>query len=333
MRDADLAPRPLPDAGVGAERIVVGSWSELPVGRLAVPEEELSLPATLASGQAFRWALLPPDSRLAPDEDAWWVGVVGGRAIRLRREGTACLYQICPQGGDGEELLRRYFRLDVNLPGVVAELADRDDAFRPALAAFPGLRLLAQGPEEALLSYLCSPANSVLRISRSIDLLARRHGRLIARLDGVEHHAFPSLAALAGAPESDFRSAGLGWRGAGIRAVARLLLAKPSGWLAGLAALPYVEAKGELLALPSVGPKIADCVCLFGLCQDEAVPVDTHVWALARQLFAAELGSAPRSLTRNAYERILRLYQARYGPFAGWAQQYLYHWRRQGYPS
>lgn len=300
-----------------------GSWSDLPVSPLAGTGQVLNLRHTLDCGQAFRWRLR---------EDGWWHGVVAGQAIRLREGDGHCLCQVYPPVPDAEALLWRYFRLDVDLPSVVAELASRDASIRPALDAFPGLRVLAQDPEEALVSYLCSPANSVARISGSIEALSRHHGPLIARLDGVDYHAFPSLKALAAAPDSDFRVAGLGWRGREIRTVAWLLLAMPVGWVASLAALPYLEAKAALVSLPGVGPKIADCVCLFGLRKDEAVPVDTHVWALARQLFAAELGGehARRALTSAAYERVRRLYEARYGRWAGWAQQYLYHWRRQG---
>ena len=327
----DLPPRP------PSQRAESGSWRDLPVGQLDLDRRHLSLRHTLACGQAFRWREVtsPPDSLTTRGEgEVWWHGVVAGRAIRLREGGDACLYQVYPADG-GAGFLQRYLRLDVDLPRVVAELAGRDEGIRPALRAFPGLRVLAQDPEETLLSYLCSPANSVPRISRSIDALARLHGRLIARLDGVECHAFPSLEALAAATESDFRAVGLGWRGEGLRTVASLLLAKPPGWVAGLAGLPYGQAKAALLGLPGVGPKIADCVCLFGLGKDEAVPVDTHVWALARELFSEELAAEPiaRTLTPGACERVLRLYQARYGRWAGWAQQYLYHWRRRGYPG
>ena len=37
------------------------------------------------------------------------------------------------------------------------------------------------------------------------------------------------------------------------------------------------EARAELLKLYGVGPKVADCICLFGLHQLEAFPVDTHI--------------------------------------------------------
>ena len=37
------------------------------------------------------------------------------------------------------------------------------------------------------------------------------------------------------------------------------------------------ELEKELLQLYGVGEKVADCICLFGLHQLEAFPVDTHI--------------------------------------------------------
>jgi N-glycosylase/DNA lyase len=303
-------------------KVVEGSWRDLAVGTLPLGSRDLDLAATLDCGQAFRWRL---------GDDGWWRGVIGDRAVRIRRVGEACEYQVYPRQG-ADSLLRSYLRLDVDLPALVDDLAARCSQIQPALHAHPGIRILAQPPEETLLSFLCSPANSVLRISRSIEQLCARHGEPIARLDGAEYQTFPSTARLADLPDAEYRAVGLGWRGLGIRAVAERLLLYPPDWLLMLRDAPYAEARAALVEFPFVGPKIADCVCLFGLLKDEAVPVDTHVWALARDLFSDEPGWAQitKSLTAKTYDRVVALYQARYGPYAGWAQQYLYHWRRSG---
>ena len=41
--------------------------------------------------------------------------------------------------------------------------------------------------------------------------------------------------------------------------------------------MKYQRARKELLQLYGVGEKVADCICLFGLHQLEAFPVDTHI--------------------------------------------------------
>jgi N-glycosylase/DNA lyase len=49
----------------------------------------------------------------------------------------------------------------------------------------------------------------------------------------------------------------------------------------------YVQQ--QLMELPGVGRKVADCVALFSLDQTAAVPVDTHVWNIAIRDYAAYL--------------------------------------------
>ena len=215
----------------------------------------------------------------------------------------------------------------MDLERLFALFSTADPWIAAAVSSFPGLRLLRQQPQETLLSYVCSTANSVVRISRSVEEMSRRYGRFIVAAGGRDFYTFPTAAALAAAPVDELASGcGLGWRGANLKRVAAELLPMPPGWPEQLRSLPYPEAKRQLMLLPGVGAKIADCVCLFSLDKDEAVPVDTHIWAVAKEIFGVEIPT--RTLTPATYERIAALFIARYGSFAGWAQEYLYLQRR-----
>ena len=69
-----------------------------------------------------------------------------------------------------------------------------------------------------------------------------------------------------------------------IQAVLARIKEERGGWdLDFLAGLPLDEAKAWLRALPGVGPKTAACVLLFALGRP-ALPVDTHVYRVARRL-------------------------------------------------
>ena len=94
-------------------------------------------------------------------------------------------------------------------------------------------------------------------------------------------------------------------------------------WLISLRGVPYSQAKSELLKIKGVGEKIADCVCFFSLDKDEAVPVDTHVRQLAHRLFMPEMKA--KSITSAVYRRITEVFAERYGPLAGWAQEFLFY--------
>jgi N-glycosylase/DNA lyase len=80
------------------------------------------------------------------------------------------------------------------------------------------------------------------------------------------------------------------------------------------------EARAELLKLPGVGGKVADCVLLFAYGFPGAFPVDVWIMkALRRHYF-------PRRRVKP--ERLRRFIRTHFGPHAGYAQQYLFHYMR-----
>ncbi|HEY3110400.1 MAG TPA: DNA glycosylase, partial [Chloroflexota bacterium] len=182
-------------------------------GRLPVPAAELDLEHTLNCGQAFRWRR---------GADGAWIGPIGERVYRLGRvdERSIC-YSAWPGGDDAGATLASYLRLEVDLAALQSELRRRDARVGAAIDAFPGLRVLRQPALETLLTFVCSPASNITRITRSIDALARLYGDTIGSVDGSSHHRFPTLARLAAtAPGELMRTTGLGFRGRNLRAVA-----------------------------------------------------------------------------------------------------------------
>ncbi|MFX8414280.1 hypothetical protein ABTL42_19305, partial [Acinetobacter baumannii] len=87
---------------------------------------------------------------------------------------------------------------------------------------------------------------------------------------------------------------GFGYRGDWIpRAASEMLARGGDRWFADLRRADYQEAFKELLSVPGFGPKLTDCVLLYGLGHTESFPIDTHVWkALAPVLFPEEPGIA-----------------------------------------
>lgn len=116
---------------------------------------------------------------------------------------------------------------------------------------------------------------------------------------------------------------------------------KPAGWLDSLCnsegpdvkidieilksggRLGYREAHSQLLELQGVGPKVADCVALFGLHWGEAVPVDTHVWQIAQRDYKFGRGKY-KSLTPATYDAIANHFRGLWGLEAGWAHSVLF---------
>ena len=115
------------------------------------------------------------------------------------------------------------------------------------------------------------------------------------------------------------RECKLGFRAPYLRGTAQNLAAG-AVFLARVSALSLDGARAELLKLPGVGPKIADCVLLFGYGFPEAFPVDVWIMkALRRHYF-------PRRQVNPA--RLRKFIRTHFGPQAGYAQQYLFHYMR-----
>lgn len=254
------------------------------------------------------------------DGDAWYLVVV-------EEEGLLKV-----QSNQAQSAFESLFRLDLDGSEVEREILQKGPELAPYAHQLRGLRLLRPAdPEEVFFSFLCSANNHISRIGQLIRKLAA-FGEPLGEVDGETLHRFPTSARIARIPEQDLRSAGFGYRGASIPEAARQMVDRGEGWLDSLRMAPYEEIKRELTAIKSVGPKLADCIALFGLHRTDVVPIDTHIWqAMARLYFPEWSGQA---LTDLKYRTASDFFRNRFGVHTGWAHQYLFydnvlHWRER----
>ncbi len=281
------------------------------------------LSATLASGQSFRWRR---DAR-----GIWWGAVEETVITAWQAEGqpdSPLRWQTFPEA-NRREFVRNYFRLDVDLPALYREWIAAEPQMAYAISAFRGLRILRQPTAECFFGFQCATCNTVLKIERTVRKLAERYGAPIPVPHSLPFpapgpfHAFPTVATLAAADESELRADLWGYRAPRVIALAKGLQSLPEDdWLLSLRSRPYAEVHAALSALHGIGAKIADCICLFALDKDEAVPIDTHTRQIAVRLYRPDLAAS--SLTPRVYAALAETYRSRFGSYAGWAQQYLF---------
>lgn len=275
------------------------------------------LDVTLCCGQVFRW----------DKTGDWWYGVARERAFKVRQFKGKLEY-----ANVDEKFVEYYFRLDEDLQRI-SDGINKDAHIGKALQEFWGLRIVRQDPWECLISYICATYKSIPAIKRMLNNLARKFGEKV-NFDGCDFFAFPEPARLAGATEKELADCGLGYRAKYVLATSKCVCGGNFD-LEGLRKLPYAEAKRVLMDFPGVGAKVADCILLFSLGKLEAFPVDVWVKRVIMNHYAdkfpAELVqrlSSRDSLSSGDYERLNAFGRSYFGEYAGYAQEYLYHYER-----
>lgn len=252
----------------------------------------LSLEETLDCGQCFRWRV---------DENGIWSGVVKGVYGRIIQEDDG----ITIIGSDEkqfEDIWHDYFDFDRDYDKLKADFG-KNEMLNLACEFAPGIRVLHQEPWEAFITFIISQNNNIARIKGIVDRLCNEFGEEIKK--GI--HAFPTAEVLAKEPTESFSKLGCGYRAEYISSAAKEVYTKKLD-LELLKEMPIDKARERLLKVHGIGPKVADCVLLYGLGRAERCPAD--VWM--KRVLAALGGEMPSCVKDNA----------------GIAQQFLFHYAR-----
>jgi N-glycosylase/DNA lyase len=276
--------------------------------RASFPVADYDLDATLASGQAFRWRLV----------NEWWEGVIGEHWVRLRKDSDTIIAETASVPADWN-WLKHYLQLDTNLSAIVATFP-QDEPMQASLRSCHGLRLLRQDPWECLASFICSSTKQIVQIQQIMTAVCKTFGTPLPVPDGhAPAYSFPTAQRLASVSEADLRACKMGFRAPYVLGTARAI-SNGEIDLESLRKMELGQAREELLKFPGVGAKIADCVLLFAYGFDRAFPIDVWIMKAVQQLYFPK--------RRASFKRLRRFTETHFGPHAGYAQQYLFHYMR-----
>lgn len=285
-----------------------------------------NLEHTLQCGQLFRWEKI----------DDYWYSVVGEKVIKIRQNNDTLQFQIFPSGTD-IGFIQYYFRLDDDLPHILLQIK-KDEAIEKAVHLLYGLRIVRQEPWECLISYICATYKNIPAIKKMIQNLSKTFGRKIRFEDRI-FYTFPMPSDLAKVSLKELKDCGLGFRAISVLENAKIVESGDFN-LKALRRMDYKRAKQELLTLLGVGNKVADCILLFSLDKLEAFPIDVWIKRIILEFYSRFFSSEfmgkvseKTSLTTSEYSKISAFGGKYFGDYAGYAQEYLYHWRRLSFKS
>ncbi|MCL2289021.1 MAG: hypothetical protein FWC33_07640 [Candidatus Bathyarchaeota archaeon] len=273
---------------------------------------------SLCCGQIFRFK----------KQRDWWYGISEDKIFKIRQVSNNYL----EFEGVNTDFVTAFFGLNDDLAEIEQSI-NKDSYIAAALKKFKGLRLIRQNPWECLISFICATYKNIAAIEQTLFKMSQKCGEKRC-FDGQNFWLFPSIEKLAMTSVQDLEECGLGYRARYVYATAKRVHDEQIN-LELLRKLSYVEAKKRLFEFSGVGLKVADCVLLFSLGKMEAFPVDVWIKRILLNYYADQLPQdLVKRLQRNyslsnlEYVRLCSFAQNYFGVYAGYAQEYIYHYER-----
>lgn len=264
---------------------------------------DFSLEHTLDSGQFFMYEY--------NIEDNFYYVVDLGNIFKVKQDIDT---QTLIYDGIEEKRLIEFFSLDINLKDFTLDFSDKHLLL--ALEKYWGLRLLRQDLWQCMIGFVCSSASNIPKIKKNLRLISQFFGEEYA-IDDKIFYTFPSPGSINNLEK--LIDAKTGYRAKYIFEINNIVKQNPS-LLDEIKSMEYIDAKKELMKLPGIGSKVADCICLFGLGHKEAFPIDTWVIQIIEKLYLKR-----KAKNLKEIENFIKDF---FQGHRGLKQQYLFHYMR-----
>ena len=268
--------------------------------------EYFSVQDTVLCGQLFRYFSVDAKA------NAYFVNS-GDKRCLAYNDGENAVIEC--EDGDAE-YFNNYFDISRDYRSIVDSAKSQGGLLAHSAELGKGVRILNQNKAEALFSFIVSQNNNIPRIKGIIERLCAGAGNK-REFYGETYYTFPSAEELAKKPLEFFKEIGLGYRAEYIKRLAddyNTVFNENA-----FSALATADLKKRLVGIYGVGPKVADCVLLFGFHRADSFPVDTWIEKVYREGLKGELTDR----AKIADECV-----GKFGYNAGYFQQYLFYYKR-----
>ncbi len=204
-----------------------------------------------------------------------------------------------------------YFDLNTDYNKIKKEIISINPNVSKYLGFGDGIRILKQDIYQTIISFIVSANNNIKRIKGILFRLSSEYGSKIS--EGI--YAFPTLEQLSKVTSEDYARLGAGYRSDYL--VKTINSLKTTEYdINFLKSLSTIKLREKLLSLSGVGPKVADCILLFGFGRTDVFPVDTWI---RKTYYLFEQKKLSDKDISNYFVNI-------YGTYSGYAQQYLFNY-------
>jgi N-glycosylase/DNA lyase len=255
---------------------------------------------------------------MGKDGDSWY-GINGQDILKINNSGKIKTYR---------NIKTNFFRKKDDLEKIIKSIS-KDKTTKGAVKRYLGLRILEQDPFQCLISFIVSANSNIQKIKSSLEKISKRFGTRV-EFQNKEFFLFPKPEKLARASINEIKLCGVGYRAQYIKDAATMVLLKKIDF-EYLKKCKYHVAKEKICLIPGVGNKVADCILLFSLNKLEAFPLDRWMIRILEKYYSNEFKLETKTITEKQYSILHEKIVNHFGPFAGYAQQFLFKMERENY--
>lgn len=261
----------------------------------------MDVSGTLSSGQVFLWR----------QAGVFWYITDGQNILKADHTGVI----------DASRTITDFFRCNDDIRSIYETLR-QDTLLSKLLHRYEGLRITHQDLFQCLISFIVSANSNIPRIRKNLQEICCRFGEQ-TEYDGMAFCVFPTPEVMAKADIQDIKRCGVGYRARYVQEASCMMR---DGSCKGIENMSYRETQDILCEIPGVGRKVADCILLFSCGHLEAVPLDRWIIRMMHEYYGIGDGTTPH--TTQQYDTLHDTVVDKLGPYAGYAQQYLFKMAR-----
>ena len=264
---------------------------------------------SINSGQVFLWKKYGSD----------WYGINGQDILKINK--NAAIKSI-------QNSKTSFFRKNDDMQEIIKSIS-KDKTVKEAIKQYEGLRIFKQDPFQCMISFIISSNSNIQKIKNSLEKITKKFGEKV-EIENKEFFLFPKPEKLANASIEEIKRCGVGYRAPFIKQAAEMVLSEKINFK-HLEKCNYKEAKKNICLIPGVGNKVADCILLFSLNKLEAFPLDTWMIKILEKYYSDEFKIETKTITQKQYEILHEKIVNYFGPYCGYAQQFLFKMERESH--
>ena len=264
---------------------------------------------SINSGQVFLWR----------KNKGFWYGVNGQDILEINKKGKIKSFKNCKTD---------FFRNNDNFDEIIKSIS-KDETVKSAVKKYPGLRIIKQDPFQCLISFIVSSNSNIQKIKTNLENISQRFGERV-EYKNQEFFLFPDAKKLSNASITEIKNCGVGYRAKFIKEASQIFVSEKIV-VDELKRNSYFDAKKKIRVIPGIGNKVADCVLLFSLDKLESFPLDRWMIRILEKYYSKKFQIDTKTITEKQYDILHEKIVDYFGPYAGYAQQFLFKMERENH--